>query len=113
MRITIWAVENGDINDYQVEALYTNEAAAKKHCNQMNAHSDDTYTYSEWGVEDECPNIIWVWVRSEYNDAPYPTYTVEEPRPAQVSRQPKGRIIVVGTDKDEVEAVYQRERTST
>lgn len=111
---SVWAVETGEYEDYQVVALYTNEDAAKRHCDQMNTYEKsvlggDKYTYSEWVAADECPRIYPVYIASDLNGgvARY-IHSSDDHRGVDVTVDPRGLgVVVTGSDPDKVNRAYQ------
>lgn len=67
--MTIWVVEHGEYDDYEVGPAFTNEAAAQKYIDRMNEiYTDETYVWNAWPVYDECPEIHVKYSKGWYRD---------------------------------------------
>jgi hypothetical protein len=109
--VTVWLVEHGSYEDHEVAAVYSNEDAARSHCDQMNAHADlDTWTYHAVEPAEEAPTIHWVWAMTRDEVKPRASYTVEEPVPATVQPMVGFGFLAHGTDREAVVAAHAAER---
>lgn len=62
----IWVVEHGEWEDYSVDSAFTTEEAARTYADRMNEYSSDQYSVSAWEVEEEAPEVHWVFSLSYY-----------------------------------------------
>lgn len=113
----VWVVEHGDFDDYSVDRLFTTEEAAQTFADRMNEYAPHQYTISAWEVEEDPPDVHWVFSLSYFSwtnmDRQAPSMAdpkplarvVSEPWPEAVEvieLAPPGGHLVQGSDRQAV-----------